>query len=223
VGAKMKLYNWGTIASVVVMLVSSAALGASEVNSTTETAQSMPPVALEIAEKVTEANATEVTISNDQGTKNLGMETPIKESEIPVLASVKKDKIITAGSSGRVFLSLLIIGLLAGGMYFFSKWYTKKNHKDADTNRIRVLNQHFLGPRKSLAIIRVAGETILIGVTDQNISMIKALSLIDDEIPETVPASFAKTLKNADSDVDEYVVNNIKDKISTKLKDMRTI
>jgi flagellar protein FliO/FliZ len=167
-----------------------------------------------------------------------------KESEIPVLAGATNKKAESVNPFTRMIVSLIVICVLGGGLVFFSRWYSSKHKKSADNNRIRILAQHHLGPRKSLAIIRVAGESILIGITDQNISMIKALSLIDDEVPEVVSQDFQKSLATADQnavtpkatkvtsagatkapadDVDEFVMSNIKDKITSKLKSMRTI
>jgi flagellar protein FliO/FliZ len=170
--------------------------------------------------------------SNDEDkTANTTEAAPLSESEIPVFTSNKENKkAAVTGTSARMFISILVIAVLGGGLFFFSKWYGRNNRKDIDNNRIRVLNQHFLGPRKSLAIIRVAGETILIGVTDQNISMIKALSLLDDEVPTNVPQNFSQTLAKADQavsireeDKEDFIVSNIKDKISLKLKDLRPL
>ena len=62
--------------------------------------------------------------------------------------------------------------------------------------QIKVLSQHYLGPKKSLVIVRVAGESILVGVTDSNISMIKSLALIDDEVPVETPKNFADALNS---------------------------
>ena len=45
-------------------------------------------------------------------------------------------------------------------------------------------------------LIRVAGETILLGVTDHNINPIKTLSLIEDELPEYTEPQFSKSLQN---------------------------
>lgn len=160
----------------------------------------------------------------------------LKESEIPVLTSAKAKKVEEKTSFTRVILSLLVIAILAGGLLYFSKWYAKNNAKNSETTKIRVLTQHFLGPRKSLAIVRVAGETILIGVTDQNISMIKSLSLIDDEFPDTVSNNFENSLKSADErsiktknvsaaeeETEDFVISSIKDKVSTKIRNMRNI
>jgi flagellar protein FliO/FliZ len=100
------------------------------------------------------------------------------------------------------------------------------------------LTQHYLGPKKSLAIIRVAGESILIGVTDTNINMIKSLALLDDEVPEEihsnnfadlfggVPSTSAKATadsESADADPEEeFSIRGVKDVVSKKLKGMRS-
>lgn len=159
----------------------------------------------------------------------------LKESEIPVLAVVKNKKEASQNPYLRMFLSLIVIAVLATGLVYFSKWYTRTHQKSADTNRIRVLTQHFLGPRKSLAIVRVAGETILIGVTDQNISMLKTLSLLDEELPEIMSGNFKSKLSAADeraqkaeavkpeNEAEDFIIGSIKDKISTKIKGMRNL
>lgn len=150
----------------------------------------------------------------------------LKESEIPVLTSVVAHKDSKSAGGTRVLISLVVVLLAGVGLIYFSKWYSKNYKKNTETHRIKVLTQHYLGPKKSLAIIRVAGESILIGVTDQNISLIKSLSYIDDEIPETTSASFKNSMIAAESHTaqpeDDFVMGNIKDKISDKIKKMRT-
>ena len=168
---------------------------------------------------------------------------PVAEAKIPVLTNARVKKATGGSSFVRVLMSLIVIALLAVGLIYFSKWYARNFKKSADTNKIRVLTQHFLGPKKSLAIVRVAGESILIGITDQNISMLKTLSLLDEDLPETAPDSFKKTLSAADeteagsrsgigatgarsageTPVDDFMLGNIKDKISSRIKSMRTI
>jgi flagellar protein FliO/FliZ len=154
----------------------------------------------------------------------------LKESEIPVLAKKRVKATAETNPYSRLLFSLLILGVAAAGLVVFSRWYSKKTTVSTNSNRIRVLNQHFLGPKKSLAIVRVAGETVLVGITEQNISLLKSLSLLDEEIPDSTPSQFSKAMKDADqaaadSDAgpDDVLIGNIRDKISTKLKGMRNI
>lgn len=164
----------------------------------------------------------------------------LDESEIPL--NLEKGKKASSEDSGvfRILFTLSILGLVGGGAYFFLKKYSIPQAKQNQT-QIKVLQQHYLGPKKSLAIVRVAGESILIGVTDHNISMIKSLSLLDDEVPEEAPQTFTKVLgglgsssneeitepsrkatKELDSD-EEFAISGIKDIVSKRLKGMRSI
>lgn len=167
----------------------------------------------------------------------------LPESEIPVLTAKKADPVEVSGSMGKMFYSLIIIALMAAGIAYFTRWWSKRHTKSLDNNKIRVLTQHHLGPKKSLSIIQVAGETILIGVTDHNINMIKTLSLLDEELPEFDPTttfsesldaniatdavldkvSFNNSKKKKSDDVDEFALGNIKDIVSNRLKDMRPL
>jgi len=144
-------------------------------------------------------------------------------------------------------LTLSILGVVGGGAYFILRKYAVPRASKHQT-QIKVLQQHYLGPKKSLAIVRVAGESILIGVTENNISMIKSLSLMDDEVPEATPSNFGNTFKEQITSEDfiedstrskeqnknskssfnieaeeEFAISGIKDIVSKRLKGMRSI
>ena len=152
----------------------------------------------------------------------LGVETPT-EDQIPVRVEAVKKAETTDVGAGRFILVMGAVTLLAGVAYFLAKRYSKPGH--SQQTQIKVLTQHYLGPKKSLAIVRVAGESVLIGVTDHSINLIKSLSLLDDEIPETVQNNFETTLKNESqngiSGTEEFSIRHIKDVVSLKLKGMR--
>jgi flagellar protein FliO/FliZ len=136
---------------------------------------------------------------------------------------------------GRLFLSLFILACLGGGAFYFLKRWPGAQKLKQRTKMIEVLNQQYLGPKKSLAVIRVAGEAVLIGITDNNITLLKTLSLLDDDVPtETQQARFA--LKNDDGDKfqktlnasvngngreDDFSMAGLKEIIGGKLKGMR--
>ena len=179
-------------------------------------------------------------------TKNTEVDTRT-ESEIPLNLDENK-KAATEGSGFfRILFTLSILGLVGAGAFFFLRKYSVPKGMKHQT-QIKVLQQHYLGPKKSLAIVRVAGESILIGVTDHNITMIKALSLLDDEVPEEAPQNFGRVLKGqnsqdglADSDFEdeesqprkklkkeldadeEFAISGIKDIVSKRLKGMRSL
>ncbi len=154
------------------------------------------------------------------------------EEEIPVLtqAEVKTKKAEGDSLLSRLAMSLGLIVSFAIGLFFFVRWWSK-NYKTQDMqSKIRVLTQHHIGPKKTLAIIRVAGEAILIGITDHSINHIKTLSLLDGDVPEDVPVNFKNELnanfQDEESEQEEVVDTfsygeNIKKTITSRLKGMR--
>lgn len=159
-------------------------------------------------------------------------EVKLAEDQIPLRIDVnQKASEDSAKNSTRVLFSGFIIVMLLGAAYYMVRRYRVSNKINPSNMQIKVLTQHYLGPKKSLAIIRVSGESILIGITDSNISMIKSLSLIDDEIPiESPPQKFAETLQsnerkaaaNFDELDEEFSFSGVKDSVSKKLKSMRS-
>ncbi|WP_413292662.1 flagellar biosynthetic protein FliO [Bdellovibrio sp. HCB185ZH] len=199
------------------------------------------------AEATTDAAAT-ATSADAVATKDLPKIDNRKESEIPLNLEKQKNAGTEGSSWFRILMTLSILGAVACGAFIFLRKYSIPKERKHQT-QIKVLQQHYLGPKKSLAIVRVAGESILIGVTDHNISMIKSLSLLDDEVPEEAPKSFGKTMatfdedeeegqfssepkervsfksrakESANTDVDdEFAISGIKDIVSKRLKGMR--
>jgi flagellar protein FliO/FliZ len=81
---------------------------------------------------------------------------------------------------------------------------------------IEVVSSHHLGPKKSIAVVRVRGRNYLVGITPESINLISELSdedAMSEAIPEAIPAvlkaqpgagavaagkpQFAKTLERA--------------------------
>lgn len=158
----------------------------------------------------------------------------VRESEIPVALETTKKSAGNESPFVKIMMTFGILGILGCGAYFLIKKHVRSGVSPSQANQVKVLSQHYLGPKKSLAIIRVAGESILIGITDQNISLIKELSLLDDEVPEKTPKNFRSvfnlpnptntppSVKEEDG-LDEFSISGIKDFVSTKLKNMRTL
>lgn len=157
------------------------------------------------------------------------------ENEIPLKIAETTNAAAQTGQSGKLILTLLVLVGMFAAAYYLIKKYAYSNKINKSNMQIKVLSQHHLGAKKSLAIIRVAGESILIGVTDQNISMIKSLALIDDEIPAEISqkpfASNLTDLETAETSQlaemsqeveDEFSFSGLKTNVSKKLKSMRT-
>lgn len=165
----------------------------------------------------------------------------LPENQIPVLTGAKEAKKSEGSSWSRLLITLgVMVVALGAAIYGLKRWSSKGGRKGPNT-RIKVIAQHPLGPKKNLTIIHVAGESILIGVTDHNITMIKSLALIDDEIPESVPNHFQvnedeydempvsrsqdRARRSVDSGEGEdfamRALGDIRDTVSTRLKNMK--
>ncbi len=158
---------------------------------------------------------------------------PKAENEIPLTVEVTKKVAESTPPSTRLMMTAFILITILGATYYLVRKYKLSNNINKSNKQIQVLSQHYLGPKKSLAIIRVAGESILIGVTDSNISMIKSLSLIDDEVPAEIPRNFSETLQfktqpaagataNQEELEEEFSFAGVKDTVSKKIKSMRS-
>lgn len=123
----------------------------------------------------------------------------LAEDQIPLNIETAKRTTDNGSTTAKALMSMLIVLILTGSGYYFVRRYKFSNTINKSNMQIKVLSQHYLGPKKSLAIIHVAGESILVGVTDHNISMIKSLSLIDDEVPATLPNHFGQTMEKVEA------------------------
>jgi flagellar biosynthetic protein FliO len=162
------------------------------------------------------------------------------ESTQPVFnnpASIAAVKAPVKSLWGKMILSLALVLSVFGGLIFaYRKWPGSKKIAQR-AKMIEVLNQHHLGPKRSIAVIRVAGEAVLIGVTDHNITLLKTLSLLDDDVPEeTREATFAlkndeaykfeKTLSKKAAPTtreDEFSMQGLKEIIGDRLKNMKEL
>lgn len=174
-----------------------------------------------------------------------------KENEIPLSLETTKKIASNETTYFRIILVIALLGILACGTWVFVRKAKTQNIK-RNKNEIKILAQHYLGPKKSMAVVRVAGESILVGITDSQINMIKTLSLMDDELPEVTSQNFRSELDTrlaedvadvqkqaastynrksqintkttqTDEEMDEFSIKGIKDLVSSKLKNMRSI
>jgi flagellar protein FliO/FliZ len=194
------------------------------------------------ASKEPEVAATQVPIASEThpGALPKVETTKLQENEIPVLAGNKDTKKTTSSGFSRFMITLGVLAVLLGATLFGLRRFGKRRDSQNHNARIRVLTQYSLGPKKSLSIVQVAGETILLGVTDHNISMLKTLALIDDEFPDEMPRKFNTALDDLGEEeresrehvtsgaheLDDFAVrglSEIRDKVSTRLRNMKNL
>ncbi len=135
---------------------------------------------------------------------------PVKESEIPVVLTSQKESKSETSFGWRILASFAILAVVAGSMIYASKRWAKRGNVGGQKARIEIMHQLHLGPRKSLALIRVSGEAVLIGMTDQNISMLKTVTLIDDELESVLGKDFNNFLE------DEFSIEDVRNAIAPR-------
>ena len=180
-------------------LVSGGAVTASTTSGATAKAEDMNAAALAKANEIAAEETAKVGLASAKSAdapvaaaseKKIDTN-KLPESQIPVLAATKDTK---KSEGSPIFKMIMTLGILAialgAGAYGAKRMASRKATTKGSSTKIKVLTSHHLGPKKNLTIIQVAGETLLIGVTDNNITMLKTLSLLDDEIPESVPQRF---------------------------------
>lgn len=147
------------------------------------------------------------------------------ETEIPLKVKKVKEAAADDMSVSRMASGLLVVALLfVSGVLVTRKLKNKKSSAPFNHDSITVISQKYLGPKRNLVLIRVTGEYLLLGVTDHNISLIKNLNVVDDEIPElTGEKNFDNVLSKKEQDSESFV-NDVEDSFSvSSLDDVKKI
>lgn len=95
-----------------------------------------------------------------------------------------------------IYLVLVLIGVIALA-YYVSKWLSKRYAvQGQNTKYLKVIDRIVIGQDRSLCIVKVGEKSMLLGVTQHNIS--KICDLDSEDLPEvkTNQASFTNTLKS---------------------------
>ncbi len=128
----------------------------------------------------------------------------LKESEIPISIETKKAEKTEGNLVYRMIASLGVVLVVAGAATFAAKKWRHNKDKGGQKARIEIMHQLHLGPKKSIGLIRVAGEALLVGITDQNITMLKTVTLIDDELEGIMGKNFNNFLE------DEFSIEDVR-------------
>ena len=88
------------------------------------------------------------------------------------------------------------------GVYFLKKLMGRRSAANGKNNLLEVLETTYVGPKKTVSLVRVAGRSVLIGVTDSQISILTELdagetSAITAAAVENESEGFDRLLKTA--------------------------
>lgn len=136
-------------------------------------------------------------LTGSQTPANTEIETPVQtqnESDVSMLSAVIK------------MVSALVIVVLAvyAGLYMLRKLMGKKYGNNGRNGILDVIQTTFVGPHKAISLVRVANRSVLVGVTENQISTLTELNeaetadILADVDSRPQPADrFAGLLKSA--------------------------
>ena len=76
---------------------------------------------------------------------------------------------------------LMALGIVLGGLlviFYFIKRYLKRDGRSSDTQLIRVIGSQYIGLKKNIALVKVPGTILVVGVSNDQISL---LTKIEDK------------------------------------------
>lgn len=137
--------------------------------------------------------------------------TEVKESEIPVIIkATAAPKTEDSQMVWRLVASIGMIVVVGSVLIFTTRRWARQKDKGGQKARIEMMHQMQLGTKRSLALVRVAGEVMLIGITDHNINMIKAVTLIDEETEAAFKTGFNNFLE------DEFSIEDVRNALNPR-------
>ncbi|MCU0820855.1 MAG: flagellar biosynthetic protein FliO [Spirochaetes bacterium] len=101
--------------------------------------------------------------------------------DVPGIYDYEKPVIEEESYAGLIFKTIIILGMLVGGFYYFFRFVTKKTGIHAlGQEVIKILSIVPIGQNKFLQVVDIAGRILVLGVTDANISIITEVEGRDD-------------------------------------------
>ncbi len=99
------------------------------------------------------------------------------ESKPPAFPKVGDEKIseplqLFPSSLRMITMLSLVVGLMFVLFYLFKKFVLKNTPFGGSGKLVQVLGTGFLGPKKNIALVEVAGEVLVLGVSEDNISLL---------------------------------------------------
>jgi len=112
----------------------------------------------------------------------------IKADSLPLKQDAEEEKTVLMkeppGFTGSVIKMVtalgIVLSLLFAIVYLAKKYLGNRIGLTGQDQKIRVVTSTYLGPKKSIALVEVAGEKIVVGVTATHISMLTKVGREED-------------------------------------------
>jgi flagellar protein FliO/FliZ len=96
-------------------------------------------------------------------------EESVKRKASPVFADTLN---LRSTSLKMIYMMLVVLGILFSAFYLFKKFIWKNSVFAGHNKPVNVLSTGYLGPKKSIALVEVAGEVLVLGIANDNISLL---------------------------------------------------
>ena len=96
-------------------------------------------------------------------------EESVKRKPSPIFADTLN---LRSTSLKMVYMMLVVLGILFSAFYLFKKFIWKNSVFAGHDKPVNVLSTGYLGPKKSIALVEVAGEVLVLGIANDNISLL---------------------------------------------------
>ena len=93
----------------------------------------------------------------------------------------------TPDAFSNAFQMLTALGIVLGGLlllFWVAKRYLKKDPGGSNKQLIKVIANQYVGIKKNIALIQVPGSVLVVGLTNDNISLLTKIE--DQQILETI-------------------------------------
>ena len=110
------------------------------------------------------------TLSETGGTATISKDAPGAESDASFAVSTPVGSILKMVSALIVVLCAVYLGL-----YLLKRLMNARQGGRGGSQLLEVIQTTYVGPKKSLSLVRVADRAVLVGVTEQNISVLTEL------------------------------------------------
>jgi flagellar protein FliO/FliZ len=150
--------------------------------------QVTPQVTPKVTPKEEKREQSSVAIDSDNNTKEIESTKKAESKDDAGQANgfgqysdYRSEDAESASYGWLIFKTLIIIGLLVGGFYYFFRFVTKKTGIQLLGKDVaHVLSVVPLGPNRYLQVVDIAGRVLVLGVTDTNINFITEITEKDE-------------------------------------------
>lgn len=127
----------------------------------------------------------------------------------------------SGGSAYQIVYILILFVVIFFGAYYTSKFLGKYQSKKTKDANLKVIEAISVGPQKSLQLVKIGSEFILIGVTKDRITFMKEIS--EDHVDVSIPQSSSFGVVPFNQYLDKFMKKkaHIEDHIEDRIEDKK--